>query len=133
MTKTSSTSIFNKDPIISLQGQPTLLFTSAHQTLLAALEAKQVAIFSECRSGYCGACKTRVLSGQVDYITPPLAQLRPDECLPCCCRPLTNVNLDLSSVGVKVIRKRHYPGLDLCKLSSADKRNKMVSEGIDKT
>ncbi|MBV7315229.1 class I ribonucleotide reductase maintenance protein YfaE [Shewanella sp. NIFS-20-20] len=119
MTKTSSTLIFKKDPIISLQGQPSLLYTATHLTLLAALESKQVAIFAECRSGYCGACKTTIISGSVEYLSPPLAQLQPNECLPCCCRPVTNLNLDLSAQGVSVIRKAYYPNLDLVEADMA--------------
>ncbi|MGI2261445.1 class I ribonucleotide reductase maintenance protein YfaE [Shewanella sp. GXUN23E] len=101
----SLTLIFKKDPIVSLQGQPVLLFNQQHSTLLEALEFKKIKIFSECRSGYCGACKTRLLAGKVTYLTPPLASLAADECLPCCCVPDSNVNLDLSSQGVQVITR----------------------------
>ena len=101
----SLTLIFKKDPIVSLQGQPVLLFNQQHETLLEALEFKKIKVFSECRSGYCGACKTRVLSGKVSYLTPPLASLEADECLPCCCVPETNLNLDLSPDGVQVVTR----------------------------
>ncbi|MCF1427958.1 MAG: class I ribonucleotide reductase maintenance protein YfaE [Shewanella sp.] len=101
----SLTLIFRKDPIVSLQGQPVLLFNQQHRTLLEALEFKKINIFSQCRSGYCGACKTRLLAGKVTYLTPPLASLEADECLPCCCVPDSNVNLDLSVKGAQVITR----------------------------
>ena len=101
----SSILIFKKDPIVSLQDQPVLLFNQQHETLLEALEFKKIKVFNECRSGYCGACKTRLLSGKVTYLTPPLASLEEDECLPCCCQPATNINLDISSEGVEVITR----------------------------
>ncbi|BDQ66320.1 ferredoxin [Shewanella xiamenensis] len=94
---------FAKAPIVRLQGQPVLLFTPQHGSLLQALEAKKVRIFSECRSGFCGACKTKVLSGRVSYLTEPLADLNADECLPCCCIPSEDLELDLSPEGAAVV------------------------------
>ncbi|GGM86955.1 ferredoxin [Shewanella xiamenensis] len=94
---------FAKAPIVRLQGQPVLLFTPQHGSLLQALEAKKVRIFSECRSGFCGACKTKVLSGRVSYLTEPLANLNADECLPCCCIPSEDLELDLSPEGAAVV------------------------------
>ncbi len=86
-----------------LQGQPVLLFTEQQGTLLQALEAKKVKIFSECRNGFCGACKTRVISGKVSYLNEPLAELKHDECLPCCCVPTEDLELDLSPEGAAVV------------------------------
>lgn len=100
---------FAKAPIVRLQGQPVLLFTQQHGSLLQALEAKKVRIFSECRRGFCGACKTKVLSGSVSYLTEPLADLNTDECLPCCCIPNDDLELDLSPEGATVVT---YPGVN---------------------
>lgn len=97
---------FMKAPIVRLQGQAVLLFTGAQTTLLQALEAKKVKVFSECRNGFCGACKTKVLCGKVSYLTEPLAELASDECLPCCCVPLSDLDLDLSPEGAVVIPNR---------------------------
>ncbi|MCS6190463.1 class I ribonucleotide reductase maintenance protein YfaE [Shewanella baltica] len=95
--------LFAKAPIVRLQGQPVLLFTEQQGTLLQALEAKKVKIFSECRNGFCGACKTRVISGKVSYLNEPLAELKHDECLPCCCVPIEDLELDLSPEGAAVV------------------------------
>nr|WP_277956659.1 class I ribonucleotide reductase maintenance protein YfaE [Shewanella sp. N2AIL] len=95
--------MFAKAPIVRLQGQPVLLFTEQQGTLLQALEAKKVKIFSECRNGFCGACKTRVISGKVSYLNEPLAELKHDECLPCCCVPTEDLELDLSPEGAAVV------------------------------
>ncbi|NMH63809.1 class I ribonucleotide reductase maintenance protein YfaE [Shewanella salipaludis] len=95
--------LFRKAPIVSLKGQPVLLFTQEHGSLLQALEFKKVKVFSECRNGFCGACKTRLNSGSVSYLTPPLAELEADECLPCCCIPQTDIDLELSPKGAEVV------------------------------
>ncbi|MCG9696713.1 class I ribonucleotide reductase maintenance protein YfaE [Shewanella sp. Isolate11] len=98
---------FNKAPIVSLEGQPVLLYTTEHQSLLQALEQKQVKIFSECRNGFCGACKTKINRGSVTYHTEPLVELEQDECLPCCCHPQSDIDLDLSPKGADIIESKH--------------------------
>jgi ferredoxin len=96
---------FKKAPIVSLVDQPVILFDGRQPTLLEALEAKNVQIFSECRNGFCGACKTQVLSGEVSYISEPIAVIKPDECLPCCCIPKTDLSLNLPTEGVTIIAR----------------------------
>ncbi|WP_192022734.1 class I ribonucleotide reductase maintenance protein YfaE [Shewanella sp. WPAGA9] len=88
---------FKKAPIVSLNGEPVLLFNQQQHTLLDVLEIKKVNIFSECRNGFCGSCKTRINKGSVTYISEPLVELEADECLPCCCVPETNLDLDLTT------------------------------------
>ncbi|ABV36917.1 ferredoxin [Shewanella sediminis HAW-EB3] len=96
--------ILHKAPIVSLNGQPVLLFNQQHISLLDALEQKSVKLFSECRNGYCGACKTKINSGSVTYHTEPLVSLEGDECLPCCCMPDGDLDLDLPADGAQVVR-----------------------------
>ncbi|WOT06807.1 class I ribonucleotide reductase maintenance protein YfaE [Shewanella youngdeokensis] len=96
---------FQKAPIVSLQGQPVLLFNQQHLTLLQALEQKKVKTFSECRNGFCGQCKTKIISGSVSYLTDPLVSLANDECLPCCCVPTTDIDLDLSTQGAEIVTR----------------------------
>ncbi|MPY23781.1 2Fe-2S ferredoxin-like protein [Shewanella psychropiezotolerans] len=97
--------IFKKAPIVSLDGQPVLLFNQQHPSLLIALEQKKVQVFSECRNGYCGACKTKIISGSVIYHTEPLVKLKADECLPCCCTPVSDLDLNLSPEGADVVTR----------------------------
>lgn len=56
-------------------------------SLLDALETASVRIESHCRSGICGACRTKLIEGEVEYTTEPLAFIGDDEVLPCCCKP----------------------------------------------
>lgn len=58
------------------------------ETLLEGLERTGHQVEYQCRSGYCGACRVTLRSGSVDYERTPLAYLRRDEILPCCCRVL---------------------------------------------
>ncbi|MBW8184641.1 class I ribonucleotide reductase maintenance protein YfaE [Shewanella nanhaiensis] len=104
--KTLNFNNFKKAPIVSLQGQPVLLFTQQYTSLLMALEQKKVKLFSECRNGYCGACKTKIISGGVTYHTEPLVHLEKDECLPCCCTPNSDLDLELPTQGVTLTPKR---------------------------
>ncbi|HEY0209869.1 class I ribonucleotide reductase maintenance protein YfaE [Acerihabitans sp.] len=68
---------------------------SRHGSLLDALEAHQVPVESQCRSGYCGACRLRLARGQVRYHHTPLAFIQPGEILPCCCLPVEDIELEL--------------------------------------
>ncbi|RDV27314.1 2Fe-2S ferredoxin-like protein [Alteromonas aestuariivivens] len=63
------------------------------KTLLESLEAADVQIHYHCREGYCGACRTKLIAGEVDYTTDPLAYIDDDEILPCCCIALTDLKI----------------------------------------
>lgn len=52
---------------------------------------KENGLYSECQSGFCGACRTKVICGSVRYISEPLAKIDDDEVLPCCCTPTSNI------------------------------------------
>ncbi|WP_420833137.1 class I ribonucleotide reductase maintenance protein YfaE [Shewanella gaetbuli] len=98
---------FIKAPIVSLSGQPSILFDGKQANLLEALEYKKVKVFSECRNGFCGACKTKIISGKVSYLTEPLVELEQDECLPCCCIPQTDVDLELAPISNSIHRVKN--------------------------
>lgn len=59
-------------------------------TLLDAIERVGIQHEYQCRSGYCGACRSKVV-GEVEYFIQPLAWISKDEVLPCCCRAKTGV------------------------------------------
>jgi ferredoxin len=68
---------------------------SDNNTLLETIEQHQIEIQYHCREGYCGACRTKLISGKVEYTTDPLAFIDDDEILPCCCIPISNIEIDL--------------------------------------
>lgn len=64
------------------------------QNLLEALERTGHEIEYQCRQGYCGSCRVKVLSGKVSYKDFPLAFVAPSEILPCCCTVTENITLE---------------------------------------
>lgn len=68
-------------------------FVSKQDTLLEDLEQHQISVEYHCREGFCGACRCKILEGEVDYTTDPLAFIDDDEILLCCTKPLTNIKI----------------------------------------
>jgi len=62
-------------------------WTAEEGTLLEFAENHGLTPEFGCRSGQCGACKTKLLAGKVSYITEVSADLRDDEVLLCCAVP----------------------------------------------
>ncbi|MGL5006335.1 MAG: class I ribonucleotide reductase maintenance protein YfaE [Plesiomonas sp.] len=66
------------------------------QSLLETLEQAQYYPEFQCRSGFCGACRSRLLSGRVTYSQVPLAFIATDEILLCCCVPVSDIEIEYS-------------------------------------
>lgn len=64
-------------------------------SLLDVLERQRIQVEYQCRSGYCGACRLRLVKGDVAYRQAPLACLQDGEILPCCCLPVNDIELDM--------------------------------------
>lgn len=69
----------------------------AGESLLEGLERTGHAVEYQCRGGYCGACRTSIISGEVSYQDSPLAFIAAGEILPCCSRPNGAVVLDIDA------------------------------------
>lgn len=69
---------------------------SEDKSLLESIEQHNVEVHYHCREGFCGACRTRLISGDVEYTTSPLAYIDDDEILPCCCKPKSDIEIKLS-------------------------------------
>lgn len=65
------------------------------ETVLEGLERTGHHVEYQCRSGYCGACRIKCKVGSVAYLHPPLALLKREEILPCCCRATEPLVLDV--------------------------------------
>ncbi|WP_035386895.1 2Fe-2S iron-sulfur cluster-binding protein [Ferrimonas senticii] len=55
---------------------------------------KENGLYSECQQGFCGACRTKVISGTVRYLAEPMARLQHNEILPCCCTPTSKLTVE---------------------------------------
>ncbi|MCG7657067.1 class I ribonucleotide reductase maintenance protein YfaE [Wielerella bovis] len=66
----------------------------AHETLLQGLERTGYQVEYQCRSGYCGTCRTKILSGKVSYPEPHMAVVAENEILPCCCKVETDIQIE---------------------------------------
>jgi ferredoxin len=67
------------------------------ESLLEVAEEKNINIESACRQGFCGTCKTRLLSGKVDMeIADGLEDedLKQNMILPCVARAKSNIVLE---------------------------------------
>lgn len=80
--------------MISIRSQQHRFQLLPQETLLEGLERTGHDVEYQCRSGYCGACRVRLLDGRVDYVELPLAFVAADEILPCCCVPRSDLWLD---------------------------------------
>jgi len=58
-------------------------------SLLDLAESEGLPVVSDCRSGTCGACAARVISGEVGYDFEPVAPMNDGEALLCCGFPLS--------------------------------------------
>ncbi|WP_341502019.1 class I ribonucleotide reductase maintenance protein YfaE [Gallaecimonas sp. GXIMD4217] len=38
----------------------------------------------QCRAGFCGACRMKLVSGEVRYLESPIAYVAEGDCLTCC-------------------------------------------------
>lgn len=80
--------------MISIRSQHSRFSLLPQETLLEGLERTGHEVEYQCRSGYCGACRVRMLDGEVDYVELPLAFIAADEILTCCCVPKSDLWLD---------------------------------------
>ncbi|WP_175698088.1 pyridoxamine 5'-phosphate oxidase family protein [Burkholderia ambifaria] len=74
-------------PVLFRRSARDVAWTPADGTLLEFAEGQGVAVPSECRSGSCGTCATRVLSGAVDYVQSYDAPVEPGCALLCVAQP----------------------------------------------
>ncbi len=72
----------------------TLAWNDGDANLLDFAERHGIAVDSGCRTGACGACETKVLSGSVRYAETPEFDIRPGHCLLCVGRPDSPLQLE---------------------------------------
>jgi ferredoxin len=81
--------------VIYIAGHKPLPY-SGDTTILECLEAHKIPAPFHCRDGFCGACRSKLTQGQVDYTTDPLAYIDDDEILTCCSKAITDIYIELN-------------------------------------
>lgn len=79
---------------VQLSDGRTVFFQHAHN-LLESLESQGVDINFQCREGYCGSCRVKLLQGKVHYLLDPMAWLSDNEVLTCCTIPTSDIQIEL--------------------------------------
>lgn len=67
----------------------------SEHTLLEALEHQDIEIDYQCRQGFCGCCQIGLVEGTVEYLAEPVAFVPEGKILACCCRPVTDITIEL--------------------------------------
>jgi ferredoxin len=65
------------------------------ETILETLEREDVNVNFNCREGFCGVCRAKLLSGCVNYRVEPLAYIDDDEILTCCTIPTSDITINV--------------------------------------
>lgn len=60
-------------------------------SILDALERHQIQIESQCRDGYCGACRCQLIEGSISYVKETMAYLNEGEFLACSAVPDSDI------------------------------------------
>ncbi|MDP3227211.1 MAG: iron-sulfur cluster-binding domain-containing protein [Acidovorax sp.] len=66
---------------------------AGHAHVLSALEDAQVPLAADCRTGTCGQCCVRVISGQTRSLLESEFKVSAGHCLACCTVPLSDLQL----------------------------------------
>lgn len=80
---------------ITVNGKIAHFDQSTHKSLLEALEQQGFEPHFHCRDGFCGACRCKLVSGNINYTLEPIAFIHQGEVLTCCAIPTNNIEIDL--------------------------------------
>ncbi|MFQ6023957.1 MAG: MOSC domain-containing protein [Acidiferrobacterales bacterium] len=73
----------------------TAMWDPSLETILDFAEAQGLRPDFSCRTGICHTCMSKLIEGEVEYVTEPLDMPDPGCVLICCSRPRTNVVVDV--------------------------------------
>lgn len=81
--------------LIRVGDKKTIVYKSEqHPSLLYILESHEILVEFQCREGFCGSCRMKLIKGGVIYTQSPLAFIQKDEILPCCCLPAGDIDIE---------------------------------------
>ena len=70
--------------------------TDDEASLLEILERESIKIEYQCRHGFCGSCRVKLIEGKVDYFEEPIAFIPNNYILSCCCRIKSDLVIEIS-------------------------------------
>jgi len=83
-------------PLIITVQEHKVKYKETDKNLLACLESQGVEVHYHCRDGFCGACRVKLNDGEIHYPEgEPLAFIGDNEILPCCCIPVSDINISI--------------------------------------
>ncbi len=89
-------------PLVTLANNKTFS-VDGNKTLLVEAKSKGVVLEHSCRTGRCGVCKAKVLSGKTRVIQPEAAltgdEISSGDVLTCCRAAVSDVELDIEDLG----------------------------------
>lgn len=68
------------------------------RTVLQILKDSNQKPISQCEKGFCGECRLKLSKGTVDYIDEPIGFTRKGEILPCICKPVGGIELEVKCI-----------------------------------
>jgi len=89
----TTTTASNTQNVIDIDQE--LLVSTDGESVLETLERANIDVHFNCREGYCGVCRTKLLAGKVKYRVEPLAFIDDDEILTCCTIPTSNIKIKM--------------------------------------
>lgn len=82
----------NAGPTVTFNGKP-FNFTNDTDSILETIERAGIELEFHCREGFCGVCRTKLISGEIAYTLDPLAFIEDDEVLICCSKPVGDIEI----------------------------------------
>ncbi|MFZ9035804.1 MAG: class I ribonucleotide reductase maintenance protein YfaE [Francisellaceae bacterium] len=74
--------------------QKRYLVVDNNASILENLERSGKAMNHQCREGYCGSCRMRLIRGECHYLKQPLGTMSEDEVLICIAQAYTDITVE---------------------------------------
>lgn len=87
-------------PRIKINGTSSIQ-SNPSSTILETMEKAGIEPEYNCRDGHCGACRCKLVSGEVEYVGFAMAYTQADEILPCISKAKSDVQLEDVNYALK--------------------------------
>ncbi|KJY70779.1 (Fe-S)-binding protein [Vibrio coralliilyticus] len=87
-------------PKIKINGI-TAIQSNPSNTILETMEQAGIEPEYNCRDGHCGACRCKLVKGEVEYVGFAMAYTQSDEILPCICKAKSDIEIEDVNYSLK--------------------------------